>query len=749
MYFDSFVHLSRLHGAVAKDEASRTSPVRVPFLGEKYDGDDLRQYPESKNWDMQVLFSGLPTTRTKAEAFLQQWLFFGTLVESFRLIDIKVFQDDFVDLDMDGKECVTTEALEKYYELACKFAEKTPAKQQQEQALHIRKILGLLMKFLDEFVCIDAPRSHLRVVRSEIGLSLTLLGITLDNLCYRVLGGDEMDWRMLVWSPLEILRNRLLENGLCPYKINQLERSFAPDTLYFISLLRHQNIFDHSRCTVRICMAQTIDESNYKQRHRRPDCVCENLSIPIEEVCDKLNQDYIPIVLVDQNHEIPRDKSMPIAKAGPDIDYIAISHVWSDGMGNPKTNSLPRCMVESLSELVKAAAEKAGMIRKDRRLAFWIDTLCVPVHPDLKKYRKRAIRRMKDTYEGAGRVLVIERELEETEPPSDYPELFLRLVVSKWFQRLWTLQECVFARKLDVDFRGQIVRSDDMYEQALNRSIDATLSLSSVPTDSLRLYLEARAPSLYFRKDGIFLEEISSGEFSSSLLGAVITTLGDRQTTRAGDEAICLATLMGMDPGDIVTAQDDQKMKLFYSKCKKIPPTFLFHPSQRLEDPGFRWAPRSFLGNWSWVHTSAINGSPCERHDSHGLKVPYPVFLLSVRDNGDASFPQTQSIIFRDEILSAEYVVTLPQVTGAEENKGRKLPSMHKPAIIVGSWDLSKAIFALASVETSSEEYGILAKYETILDIKRCAPDRTDSLPSDCVFARASRKPEDTPFWVS
>ena len=32
--------------------------------------------------------------------------------------------------------------------------------------------------------------------------------------------------------------------------------------------------------------------------------------------------------------------------------YIAISHVWSDGLGNPNENSLPLCQPEFLYDLL-------------------------------------------------------------------------------------------------------------------------------------------------------------------------------------------------------------------------------------------------------------------------------------------------------------------------------------------------------------------------------------------------------------
>jgi hypothetical protein len=74
--------------------------------------------------------------------------------------------------------------------------------------------------------------------------------------------------------------------------------------------------------------------------------------------------------------------------------YIAISHVWSDGLRNPRINALPRCQILRLRDLVanlprmRAANtdETADTNVQDnisvpqrQHLLIWIDTLCVPL----------------------------------------------------------------------------------------------------------------------------------------------------------------------------------------------------------------------------------------------------------------------------------------------------------------------------------------------------------------------------------
>ncbi|KAA6411605.1 MAG: hypothetical protein FRX48_04885 [Lasallia pustulata] len=86
-----------------------------------------------------------------------------------------------------------------------------------------------------------------------------------------------------------------------------------------------------------------------------------------------------------------------------------------------------------------------------------MNTLCVPVSPHLRDYRKKAIKQMRSTYQKVAVVLVLDSNLRQINAPQDPVELGLRPTNSGWFRRLWTLQECAFARVLCVSFLDGIV----------------------------------------------------------------------------------------------------------------------------------------------------------------------------------------------------------------------------------------------------------------------------------------------------
>jgi hypothetical protein len=74
--------------------------------------------------------------------------------------------------------------------------------------------------------------------------------------------------------------------------------------------------------------------------------------------------------------------------------YVAISHVWADGLGNPASNGLPRCQLDKLFALLgdlinpstfasirfkKSSTIQRALWNRTSRRYFWMDTFCIPV----------------------------------------------------------------------------------------------------------------------------------------------------------------------------------------------------------------------------------------------------------------------------------------------------------------------------------------------------------------------------------
>jgi hypothetical protein len=76
---------------------------------------------------------------------------------------------------------------------------------------------------------------------------------------------------------------------------------------------------------------------------------------------------------------------------------------------------------------------------------------------------------------------------------------------------------------------------------------------------------------------------------------ALMHALKVRSTSVASDEALCLAALMKLDLAEIAKAQHDERMIAFWSLLKDVPRSIIFNTGIKLQKPGYRWAPSSFL----------------------------------------------------------------------------------------------------------------------------------------------------------
>lgn len=174
-------------------------------------------------------------------------------------------------------------------------------------------------------------------------------------------------------------------------------------------------------------------------------------------------------------------------------NFTAISHVWSQGMGNEGSNRLQECQLEVIyralaaveddrnyllgqdnafkTKLLKQALEDEFTGEADNYVLsspFWMDTLTIPVKQrdspkNFKELKMRSIRQIYHVFSMAARVIVIDKELCNEIQRKPFT-IIISLLTSAWMQRLWTLQEAFLSRNLLVAFKGQGVQPESSLE---------------------------------------------------------------------------------------------------------------------------------------------------------------------------------------------------------------------------------------------------------------------------------------------
>jgi len=226
----------------------------------------------------------------------------------------------------------------------------------------------------------------------------------------------------------------MLRNGWCPHQIANVQASYDERTVSFLATIKRSGFRDrdHLECrhTSR-CVANNIDMTSYESKHCNPACRCDFIGGVYEKIVEIISEGGVPLIAMKTEKETGQ-LHLHIERRTPKSRYVAISHVWSDGLGNPKANTLPQCQLRQLAIRLTALSQYEkprlalcgfkGLLIDWRRWhfscfdptappLFWMDTLCIPVKEEHASLRCRSINQMASVYAAATRVLVLDAEL--------------------------------------------------------------------------------------------------------------------------------------------------------------------------------------------------------------------------------------------------------------------------------------------------------------------------------------------------
>jgi hypothetical protein len=154
------------------------------------------------------------------------------------------------------------------------------------------------------------------------------------------------------------------------------------------------------------------------------------------------------------------------------------------------------------------------------------------------------------------------------------------------------------------------------------RDADETPTRELLPSTraSIKLYLTGNLIR------SLSLQPVSGPVLSLTQGRSIFQYMGYRYASRAEDEAVCLAILLGKNAGAIPSCSQNsvERMKGFILMPRNFPSFLLFcwETGQNIDEDGFRWAPQTLLGHrsltpptFSTRHTNKITID-----GSHGMK---------------------------------------------------------------------------------------------------------------------------------
>ena len=406
---------------------------------------------------------------------------------------------------------------------------------------------------------------YITILLRQVVLTLDMIILVRDALPQHI----RQTWpRMRVaYEPYSaLLKEKLEKLSWCSSIYSRLER-LGVSGIEYLSVLGPRKTFgsrDHSQCGDRVCSVANIVSTQFKAHHAKDNCSCSQAKLPIHAMRNVLQSGGYCVIdqarLIDLKYS-PESAVVPYQSG---LNYVAISHVWSHGLGGPADDGLPLCSFNQICQIMETS------VLRGKKL--WMDTLCIPTDYELKM---KSISVMDQVYRNAAAVLVIDHNI-RTIPFGDTPieTIAIEIVIADWNSRLWTLQEALLADKLYFVFKDGIFSLD-------------------VITNRLKCAIED-CPTILNLSCMDLIATLESKTYQNSLFD-VCRALEGRTSSVLSDECLVLSTIMGLPIPIAATNSVMSGCAHFWKAMRNVPKDILFSQVERLSEEGFRWAPKTFM----------------------------------------------------------------------------------------------------------------------------------------------------------
>lgn len=480
---------------VAYPDGAALDPLVIPYVCDSdsladFDSNDFQGFPVKSGWVSEPKLNEngskcgwLACSSPELARRAQVWLYFGLL-------------SAFVDLPIRDVVSIMVTTSEGETRVLCSAALpdllrrrqhifKAPSggssvRKKERQALHAKdEKIRLLRAATLYSECLETALSQdsgvpspdvyrLQIISCSIRILLQTLGCakfedpttTLKRLethssTPRYPGTSHRRWRV---PNAVVIKNRMLHSGWCPAQIHQLSQAYSCSALYFFSGLPRREAVTHDGCSKVECVAYNIDSSTYKQAHTEPGCTCWMKEVDTAELSARIVQGQLPIVVASVKPD--GDVDLKLENFNSRAGFVAISHVWSGGLGNPQGNGLHMCQLKRVMGLARERLQSrpSWLGGATGKVAFWLDTLCIPAGegPGVKVAKGIAINKMSVIFSEATAVMVLDQELQKIDVKGmSFANTLAHVLCSAWMMRCWTLREASLANNAFVQFRDE------------------------------------------------------------------------------------------------------------------------------------------------------------------------------------------------------------------------------------------------------------------------------------------------------
>ena len=433
-----------------------------------------------------------------------------------------------------------------------------------------------------------------------------------------------------------LLERRFLGNGWCPFQIAKLWGQYSPSTAYYLSSLPREPTFGgvkHNECSEHRCKTTSIDPSTYKPQHAEScsayDRLCRMVGVRSSDVAECIKRGRIPLISFEES--VDGNLRPKIVESRSGLRYVALSHVWSGGLGNVNMNSMFCCQIRKLYNLLLKLRDEGdddydrglgtrkfpdafrelrknfGVPLPEPPVLLWIDTLCVPVGQEHVGTRQSAIAQMAQIYVEAQCVLVVDPELQKVHHKGLPDEqIFASVLCSSWNSRSWTFQEACMARVFYVQFLDGHCVIDEKWHKFMKRIDESTHSgpKSGIPFevhDVLMVEVSdwLRTMPVMTKPRGYDTRTLMSRSEDWQNFVRVWNGLRRRSTTKTDDLYGIIAIMVDLSAYEILKLDPRERMKAILRSQTTLPLALLYQNCAKLCDLKGKplWAPSEIAGD--------------------------------------------------------------------------------------------------------------------------------------------------------
>ncbi|RDW80319.1 hypothetical protein BP6252_04957 [Coleophoma cylindrospora] len=405
---------------------------------------------------------------------------------------------------------------------------------------------------------------------------------------------------------------RCHRHGICPTRIWNIsfQSSYGVNSISHIAEMAlvaepPSSKTQHLNCTDQHCSLSIMNSTLVKQAHKCPRENCEEMEefhpdILNEAFKNSIRDDALPCIGAWQTRSSVESEEPRRLCSIINSNYMAISHVWSDGTGVGLSRQ-PGMVNKCLSDYFERIATTLGCN------GIWWDTISLPTERESKTV---AINNMLQNYEKAKVVLVHDEDLVKFTWVDDGSPA-IALVLSSWFTRGWTAAELWSSRHVPVKVlfanpaAGKIHEHGSPQPQYMTADLDKDILAGNLTGWSRygESYARRPAPRLGHIIATNILMLLRSEDFAvdsqifKTRLSSLIKVLRQRVTSWSRDRMI-IAGMMGLRSekfdSNSTTVQITQEL---LKNVNRIKTTELIHGEVPISLYGgpWEWCPQSIF----------------------------------------------------------------------------------------------------------------------------------------------------------